>query len=80
MPFIDPTPHRVSACPVHFIWDGRGRGRPFVRAGFLAMLFAFGASMLQQITHVDVLTTIAVVIGGAGLVSWCAGHALARIR
>jgi len=34
----DPSPQRVSACPVHFIWDGRGTGRAFVRAGFLGFL------------------------------------------
>lgn len=76
MSFIDPTPHRVSACPVHFIWDGRGRGRTWVRAGFLASLLAFGLAMLAQMIHVDVLQTTALVVGALGIAGWCVGHAL----
>ncbi len=79
MSFVDPTPHRVSACPVHFIWDGRGRGRTLVRAGFLAALLAFGLSMLSQIVHVNVLGTAALAIGALGLAAWCAGHVLDRV-
>lgn len=37
---IDPTAQRVSSCPVHFIWDGRGIGRPLVRYGFLGLVAA----------------------------------------
>ena len=34
------SPRRESGCPVHFIWDGQGVGRPLVRGGFLAILLA----------------------------------------
>lgn len=79
MSFVDPTPHRISACPVHFIWDGRGRGRTLVRAGFLAALLAFGLAMLSQIVHVDVVRTAAMLIGALGVTAWCAGHLLDRV-
>ena len=36
----DPSPHRVSACPVHFLWDGRGFGRRYVRGGFFGLVLA----------------------------------------
>ncbi|MEW5848694.1 MAG: hypothetical protein AB2A00_07755 [Myxococcota bacterium] len=42
---------RESGCPVHFLWDGLGRGRTLVRLGFMALLLwgalATGASLLQ---------------------------------
>jgi hypothetical protein len=77
--FVDPTPHRVSACPVHFIWDGRGRGRTWVRAGFLGALLAFGLAMLAQMIRVDVVQTAALVVGALGVTAWCAGHLLDRV-
>jgi hypothetical protein len=79
MSFVDPTPHRVSACPVHFIWDGRGRGRTLVRAGFLGALLAFGLAMLSQIVHVDVVRTVALAVGALGVTAWCVGHVLDRV-
>lgn len=45
---------RESGCPVHFIWDGHGHGRPFVRAGFLgfvasgALLTLSGMGLLSK--------------------------------
>lgn len=33
---------RESACPVHFVWEGRGAGRTLVRLGFLGFT-AWGA-------------------------------------
>ncbi|MCP4503882.1 MAG: hypothetical protein GY822_28480 [Deltaproteobacteria bacterium] len=36
----DTRPHQVSACPVHFIWDGVGLGRPFVRVGFMGFMLS----------------------------------------
>jgi hypothetical protein len=29
---------RESGCPVHFVWDGVGRGRKMVRATFVGLL------------------------------------------
>lgn len=45
--FLDTSVQRESACPVHFIWDGNGYGRPLVRVGFMLMLVA-GASLTMS--------------------------------
>jgi hypothetical protein len=70
----DPSPQRVSACPVHFIWDGRGQGRVWVRVGFLgfmgAGLLATSATWLRQELLADLSW---LVLAGAGL-SWGAGQ------
>ena len=72
----DPTPHRVSACPVHFIWDGKGHGRAFVRAGFMLVLVGcalfFGAKALTMPT----LTTPSMGVLAVAAVSWCVGQVL----
>jgi hypothetical protein len=34
------TAPRESGCPVHFVWDGAGMGRPIVRFGFMLLLAA----------------------------------------
>ena len=36
----DPSLERVSACPVHFLWDGRGAGRVWVRLGGMGLVAA----------------------------------------
>lgn len=38
---------RTSACPVHFVWDGVGIGRPMVRWGLMAIA---GAGALWTLT------------------------------
>ncbi len=38
MSFFDTSVRRESACPVHFVWDGNGYGRPVVRVGFMMLL------------------------------------------
>lgn len=72
----DPSPHRVSACPVHFIWDGRGRGRTFVRLGFLGVLAAgavgSGAKLLRAAEGSD----IAALLLFGSLALWGVGHVL----
>ena len=69
IPLADPTPERVSACPVHFLWDGRGKGRALVRAGFLGFLLAAMLAFAGKLMRMDVATTAAlVVVSGAGLV------------
>lgn len=70
----DHNPARVSACPVHFIWDGRGRGRTLVRAGFLGVLAAFVAFTGALALRVDVMHTAGLAIGVAALASWGIGQ------
>jgi hypothetical protein len=68
---------RESACPVHFVWEGRGAGRPLVRLGFLG-LTAWGAAFsLVEILHLGAafspllagLVPVAVVYLGGQLLS-----------
>jgi len=74
MPLHDPTPHRVSGCPVHFLWDGRGFGRVLVRLGFLGFLLTgatfTGAHLLRSEVGRGVGAWLAV---GAAVV-WLAGQ------
>lgn len=75
----DHAEHRVSSCPVHFIWDGLGRGRMFVRWGFFGLTFALATLTLGRWIHVDMLqqagSTLAAVAGGAYLL----GQALSGV-
>jgi hypothetical protein len=73
VPLIDPTPRRVSACPVHFLWDGRGRGRTFVRSGFLGLL---AGGMLATAGAV----TAGRVALGCAFAAWLVGQALSARR
>lgn len=72
----DANPNRVSACPVHFIWDGRGKGRVFVRLGFmgfaLAGMIGTGASLLRMSGAAPLLWTVLGVSGA----SWAVGQVL----
>lgn len=76
MSFVDPTPQRVSTCPVHFIWDGKGRGRSLVRAGFLGVLLASALTLLALVLHIDVLRQAGALTAAASAASWLSGHAL----
>ena len=49
MGFFDTSVQRESACPVHFIWDGNGYGRPLVRIGFLLLLVAGAALTMGRV-------------------------------
>lgn len=72
----DPTPHRTSACPVHFLWDGKGRGRLFVRSGFLGLIvagmFGTGATLMRA----SEVGPIALAILGLAGASWTFGQIL----
>lgn len=76
MPLVDPTLHQVSACPVHFIWDGRGRGRAFVRAGFLASTVAAAAWVLGMMSHSELATNAGLGLAALAGASWCAGQVM----
>lgn len=72
----DANPHRVSACPVHFIWDGRGKGRIFVRLGFMGFalggMIGTGASLMHLQGTAPVLWAVLGVSGA----SWALGQVL----
>jgi hypothetical protein len=76
---IDPSTERVSACPVHFIWDGRGLGRSFVRGGFLGVIAAGMLVTAGQMVHVDVLKSGGLVVLVGSLASWLTGQALTAL-
>jgi hypothetical protein len=70
----DPTPHRVSACPVHFLWDGRGHGRVLVRAGFLGFLLAGMALSLSRWLFAPQVKTVGLVVALGAAALWGAGQ------
>lgn len=74
MPLADPTPARVSACPVHFLWDGMGKGRVLVRTGFLGFLAAAMLGTCGTMMHVMRATEGAAVVAAVAAVVWCAGQ------
>jgi hypothetical protein len=65
---------RESACPVHFVWDGRGVGRPLVRAGFLLFLLAGTLVTAATMLHSAMLRDGAALAGIAGTLAWAAGQ------
>ncbi len=75
---------RESACPVHFLWDGKRHGRPFVRAGFVGFLLASmllcAAVMLPTVAPASVLRSAGGWLGAVSGASWLLGHAIARLR
>ncbi len=79
MAFFDTSIQRESACPVHFVWDGNGLGRPVVRVAFLLCLVAGALGALGvMLTSANVMSAargVAVVAG----VGWIAGQALTRL-
>ena len=79
MTLIDTSLRRESGCPVHFVWDGNGLGRPFVRLGFLlavmAALLATGALMV----HIESVKSASVVVGAVAGATWLLGQLLTRL-
>lgn len=70
---------RESACPVHFIWDGAGRGRWWVRMGFLGAT-AWGTLFFGA--HVFRVTSVLPYVGWLGVpvaASWLLGQALTAV-
>ena len=72
----DPNPNHVSACPVHFIWDGRGKGRIFVRMGFMGFILTAMAAVLGFGLRMAVAQDIAMGIGIAAVSLWGLGQLL----
>lgn len=65
---VDPSEERVSACPVHFLWDGRGRGRSLVRFGFLGLAAAAACALLRFVDVAAVIGMISAAVYGLGQV------------
>ena len=72
----DPTPHRVSACPVHFLWDGRGRGRLFVRSGFLGFVVAAMVGVGASLLRIEGSAPFTLAVLGVAGASWTFGQVL----
>ena len=75
----DPTPERVSACPVHFVWDGRGKGRVFVRTGFLGLLIAAMFGTAAQMTRAPALLDVAAIVVAMAAAAYLVGQALSFV-
>ena len=69
---------RESGCPVHFVWDGNGRGRPWVRVGFVLALATGAAASFAALTHAS--STPARALGVVAVVAWLVGQVLTRYR
>lgn len=76
MPLADPSLERVSACPVHFIWDGRGNGRVLVRSGFLGFLAAGMLATAGRLAHVEPALTSAVGVAAVAAGAWLVGQGI----
>jgi hypothetical protein len=78
--FFDTSVRRESNCPVHFVWDGNGLGRPFVRVGFLLMLLAGGLLSAGVVWHASTATTAGRGVALAALAVWGVGQLLTKLR
>lgn len=82
MAIIDTSLRRESGCPVHFIWDGNGLGRPFVRLGFLLAVITgclLTASVMIHAAGWNAgLKSVAGVFAVAAASVWLLGQALTR--
>lgn len=78
MNLLDTSLRRESNCPVHFVWDGNGLGRPFVRAGFLLALVTGALMMVALMSHSGVVREAGAGCGVVAGVLWGAGQALTR--
>jgi hypothetical protein len=77
--FFDTSLRRESTCPVHFVWDGNGWGRPFVRTGFMLALVAGALSTLGVMTHSAPVTSSSGVAAIAAVSCWGLGQVLTRL-
>jgi hypothetical protein len=77
--FFDTSIQRESACPVHFVWDGNGLGRPVVRVAFLLCLVAGATLALGQMLHIDAVNVVGRVTGVVAGIMWLSGQGLTRL-
>jgi hypothetical protein len=78
--FFDTSLRRESNCPVHFVWDGNGLGRPVVRIGFLLLLVAGGALSAGLMLHAPAVTGVGRVVAVVALATWGLGQVLTKLR
>lgn len=73
---------RESGCPVHFLWDGSGRGRPFVRAGFMGLLVAgaLATAAIMRVPGLPDLREAASWTATLSGVAWALGQVLRLVR
>jgi hypothetical protein len=77
--FFDTSVRRESACPVHFVWDGNGAGRPVVRVGFLLLLLAsmvVAAGAALHLATVIAAGKLGVAVAGG---VWLCGQGLTKL-
>jgi hypothetical protein len=79
MPVIDTGPHRTSACPVHFLWDGRGLGRPLVRASFMGLSISGAVATLGWMTRSDDTVMAAAMLAGVAGLGWTLGQLFSAV-
>ena len=75
----DHAEHRVSSCPVHFIWDGVGKGRMLVRWGFFGLVLAFALLTLSSWLHVVPLRSASTAVFGVAGASYLTGQLLSGL-
>jgi hypothetical protein len=78
--FFDTSVRRESTCPVHFIWDGNGLGRPFVRVGFLMVLVGCGLLSAAVVWPTALSMGPGRLVVLAALATWGLGQALTKLR
>ncbi len=78
MAIIDTSLRRESGCPVHFIWDGNGLGRPFVRLGFMLAVLTALLMTASIMIHASSLKSAGAVVAVAAAATWLLGQALTR--
>lgn len=80
MGFFDISVRRESNCPVHFVWDGNGLGRPFVRVGFLLLLVAGALLSAGVMWHAPAPTAAGRLVGVIAVAVWGVGQLLTKLR
>ena len=80
MAFFDTSVRRESNCPVHFVWDGNGLGRPFVRVGFLLLLVAGALLSAGVMWHESAPSAVGRAVGLAAVAVWGTGQVLTKFR
>jgi len=72
----DHAEHRVSSCPVHFVWDGLGSGRMCVRWGFWGLTLALALLSLGRWLHLDLPQQAGHVLATVSGLAYLLGQAL----
>ena len=65
---------RITACPVHFLWDGRGQARKMVRLGFLGITLGLLLTVGTKIWPASFLQTVAEPVLIFGGLVWTYGQ------